>query len=136
MKKSAGTLLILIFLLPLLHGQKTRFGQNLPKAKPSVDYPLSLHISGMRVRTVCWRQPCAEVIYAESVVNGKKIEIESDPGLYLQFFRDVKQPLLGDYRARIISKDPGADLNRIGLRYEVLLPDRSILNFDVTGVFE
>jgi hypothetical protein len=136
MKKTAVALLILIFLLPLLHGQKTRFGQNLPKAKPGVDYPLSVHISGMRVRKECWRQPCADVVYAEAVVNGRKIELESNPGLYLQFFRDMKQPLLGDYRARITSNDPGADLNRIGLSYEVLLPDRSVLSFSVSGVFE
>lgn len=137
MKKSAVTLLILIFLLPLLHGQKTRYGQSLPKAKPGVDYPLALHISGMRVRMECWGENnCANVMYADAVVNGKKVELSSDYSQYLEFSRDKKTQLLGDYQARIISKNPGTDLNIIGLRYEVLLHDRSILRCRVTGVFE
>lgn len=90
----------------------------------------------MRIRAECWREPCADVVYAEAVVNGKKVELASDPDLYLQFSRDMKQPLLGDYQARIISKDSGPDLNKIGLKYELLLPDRSVLSLSVTGVFE
>jgi hypothetical protein len=140
MKKPALTLFILVFSLPILHAQKVRYGQGLPKAKPGVDYPLSLHISAMRLGSECSITPldqeCADVLHADAVVSGKKIELESDFNLYLQFARDIKSPLLGDYRARILTKNPGADLDTIGLRYELLLPDGSVLKCRVTGISE
>jgi hypothetical protein len=144
MKKSATTLLILICSLPLLHAQKVRYGQGLPKARPGVDYPLTLHISAMRLRPACpvyyahFACPAdyADVVYVEAVVNGKKIELSSGFDQYMEFPRDIKAPLLGDYQARIISKNPGADLSTIGLRYELLLHDRSVLSCTVTGVSE
>lgn len=147
MKKPAVALLLFIFLLPLLHGQKTRFGQSLSKAKPGVAYPLALHFSAMSIHTECevetlihprylGSDDCEDVMYADAVVNGKKIELKSNSDQYREFSYDKKPPLLGDYQARITTKNPGPDVNSIGLKYEVLLHDGTVLSLSVTGVFE
>jgi hypothetical protein len=95
MKKSVLASSILVFALPVLHAQKVRLGQGLPNAKPGVDYPLTLHISAMRLGSECSITPqdqdCADVLHADAVVSGKKIELESDYNLYLQFARDINR---------------------------------------------
>jgi len=51
--KRAFVALILLVCLPLVLAQKTRYGQEPPHAKPSVAYPLRVHISGIRIRGYC-----------------------------------------------------------------------------------
>jgi hypothetical protein len=133
--------LILLACLPLLYGQKTRFGQEPPKAKPGVDYPIAVHIHETHIRQNCqynWesgilggpRYSCPDLLYLESVMNGKSVELM---GQYFQKF--TISP--GDYQARVITKkalntEPAA----MGLKYELIFPQRYVWRCVVTGLGE
>jgi hypothetical protein len=86
-----------------MYGQKTRFGQSLPYAKQGVDYPIQIHISGTHYRVEYIGSGQAEnAIYADAVMNGKKIELEGERSEIP--FQSVRLSL-GDYRMRLL-KDP------------------------------
>jgi hypothetical protein len=139
--KRAFIALFLLACVPLLYGQKTRFGQEPPKAKPGVDYPIALHIHETHIRQNCqynWesniiggpRYSCPDVLYLEAVMNGKNVELM---GQYFQRF--TISP--GDYEARVITKkasniEPAA----MGLKYELIFPQRYIWRCMVTGIGE
>jgi hypothetical protein len=116
-----------------MHGQKTRLGKELPHAKPGDDYPIKVHISGIRYRQeYIGSGQTADVVYADAVMNGKKVELRGDRKVPFQYY---KLPL-GDYQARLL-KDP----HKIGdtpifQTFEVVLPDRAVCSFAVTGISE
>ena len=66
-----------------MYGQKTRLGQglpSLPSAKSGTDYPIKVHISGVHYREEYLEgyplsNRTEEVIYADAVMNGKKVEL-------------------------------------------------------------
>ena len=43
-------------------------------ANPQVAYPITLHISGVHLRTECSGN-CYNVVYVDAIMNGKKIEL-------------------------------------------------------------
>jgi hypothetical protein len=149
MRKSAAFLLLLICFSPFVDGQKTRYGQSLPKAKPGVDYPLKLHIYATHIRSDCQSRylqkqvpmtpgpetSCIDVIVADININEKKIELTTDSGVNLDPFRPLTLPL-GDYQARFTKKTPNMDPTAMGLKYDLLLPDKKVLRCTVTGVSE
>jgi hypothetical protein len=133
--------LILLACLPPLYGQKTRFGQEPPKAKPGVDYPIAVHIHETHIRQNCqynWgsniiggpRYSCPDVLYLEAVMKGKRVELM---GQYFQKF--TISP--GDYQARIITKKAsGTEPAAMGLKYELIFPQKYIWRCMVTGIGE
>jgi hypothetical protein len=134
MRKSVIISLLLFCLSPFVFGQKTRYGQELPKAKPGVDYPIAVHVSGTRIRQNCRNDRgsevfCANVLYLDAIVDGRKIELMGD-----QFSRLELLP--GDYQARLLKSAPKADLAEIGRKYEFVLPDKTIWRCSVTGISE
>jgi hypothetical protein len=145
MRKAAAALLLLFCFSPYVYGQKTRYGQILPKAKPGVDYPLNVHIYATHLRTYCPQneiqvQPepkhsCIDVIYADVNIGGKKIELMTDTDVNLDPFRPLTLPL-GIYQARFTKNAPNMDSATIGLKYDLLLPDNRVLRCTVTGVSE
>jgi hypothetical protein len=128
MKRPLITLFLLAS-LPLLYGQMTRYGQGPPKAKPGVDYPVKVHISGIRIRQDCSSRACAEVARADAVLNGQKIELTG--------FSPTQINLVpGDYTARLLKVGRKGAANPLFDEYELLLPDRTIWSGIVTGIFE
>ena len=116
-----------------MHGQKTRYGQELPHARPGDDYPIKVHISGIHYRKeYIGSGQTADVIYADAVMNGKKVELRGDREAPFQYY---KLPL-GDCQARLL-KDPhkitDTPLFQI---YEVVFPDKTVGSFTVTGISE
>jgi hypothetical protein len=143
MRKLSVVLLLLICTASML-GQKTRFGQA-PRAKPGVDYPLKLHISGIHIRTYyagpSWTGPNfldternEDVAYADAVLNGKKIELL---GAWTWISGSYQTPLsLGDFQGRLLKDSPKVGRAPIGQEYELLLPEGIVWRCTVTGVFE
>jgi hypothetical protein len=135
MKRLLGAFLFLAFLSSSLPAQKTRFGQGLPHARPGVDYPIQLHVSGVRVRVECYGpENCGRMLRAEAVLNGKKVELSGESWLSRSYYQVPVLP--GDYQARLL-KDPhpvaGTPFYR---EYEILLPDKTVWSCAVTGLLE
>ena len=141
MKRIALFALIVICLLPAAFSQKTRYGEEPPKAKAGVDYPIKIHLSGIHLRTIC-KVPgaqtgyaeCQDACYADALLNGAKIELMG----YCNWSK-VKAPDmigLGDFQARLIKGLPKGGIGPIGWQYELVLPDRTIWRTTVTGISE
>lgn len=126
MRKSIAVLFLLACLLPTVYGQKTRFSQQPHKPKPPIVYPLKIHISGVQVLTTCNGNGCYGDMAAYAVLNGKKIDLT---GNYLDF-------PTGDYQARLRTMKPVANPTKIGVKYELLLPDGTVWRCIVSGFSE
>lgn len=117
--------LVVLLCATVLFGQKTRFSEHPPKLKPPVAYPLKVHISGIHVRLLCG-SGCQAEIYADAVVNGKKIDLA---GRYLEF-------PTGDYQARLRNSESGANPTNLDVKYELLLRDGTVWRCSVAGFSE
>ena len=115
-----------------MQGQKTRFGQELPYAKAGVIYPIKMHISGVHYRAEYEGGGNSEdVLYAEAVINGKKVELRGLQSATLQ-----NENLLGDAQVRFL-KDPSKTGPRLLFqKFEEVFPDKRVWQFSITGVSE
>jgi hypothetical protein len=116
-----------------MHGQKTRFGQELPHAQPGDNFPIKVHISGIHYRReYVGAGNYEDEIYADAAINGRKVELRGDQGIPFQYIKLE----LGDHQARLL-KDPHKIAGSpIFQEYEVVLPDRTVWRSTVTGVLE
>ena len=114
-------------------GQKTRFGQELPYAKPGVAYPIKVHVSGLHYRTEYTGSGLNDdVTYVDAILDGKKVELQTRQ--YIPF--KPYHLTLGDHQARLL-KDPNKTNDTPLFReYELLLPDNTIWHCTVTGISE
>jgi hypothetical protein len=116
-----------------IQGQKTRFGQELPHAKPGDNYPIKVHISGLHYRgEYVGSGQTADVIYADAVMNGKKVELRGEQGIPSQHY---KLPL-GDYQARLLKDSQKVNDPPLFQVYELVLPDKTVWRCNVTGISE
>jgi hypothetical protein len=113
----------------LMHGQKTRLSQEPQHATPGAVYLIKVHISGLhyRVEDVAW------VIYADAVVDGKKVELYGAQRSHFSTF--YKLPL-GDYQARLLRDSHKIDGTPMYQQYELVLPDSAVWRCTVTGFSE
>jgi hypothetical protein len=138
MNRFAVCALALAF-LPLVHAQKTRYGQEPPKAKAGVDYPIKLHVSGIRAGSHCSSNlgrpaTCNDVLFADAVVDGQKLELMGDWIWYSKYYALSLTP--GDYEARLVKPAPAGSKTAMFQEYEFLLPDKTIWRCTVNGVSE
>ena len=112
-----------------MQGQKTRFSQGQQQAKPGDVYPIKVHISGLHYRV----EGVAEVIFADAVVDGKKLELNG--GQYSHFTKFYKLPL-GDYQARLLKDSHKITGTPMYQQYELVLPDHTVWDCTVTGFSE
>ena len=116
-----------------MQGQKTRLGQELPHAKPGDDYPIKVHISGIRYRKeYVGSGQNADIIYADAVMNGKKVELRGDREAPFQYYKLS----LGDYQAKLLKDPHKVGDTPIFQIYELVFPDRTVGSFTVTGISE
>jgi hypothetical protein len=122
------------------YGQKWRPGQPPPHVKPGVDYPIKIHISGIHLRDEYLGQgQSSSLVYADAILDGKKIELCFNLEPYLWFHTDPVLP--GDYQARLLKDSPKKSAyktrdSRLAQEYEVVMPDQTFLSSFVTGVAE
>jgi len=130
MKRSIEVSLILLCLSPLLAA-----GQG-PKVKRGTDYPLTVHIGSIHIRSHCtevlFKAYCADMAYLDVSVDGHKFELMGD----WNSSDEYQTPLTpGDYRARILEPKPstGAPFRQ---KYELVLSDQTTWRATVTGLSE
>lgn len=135
-KRYAVVLFLASGLLPLLSGQKTRMG-SLPKAKPGVEYPIKVHISGFSVRKACPallnNEPCNE-LDVDAVIDGKKIGLRGVDVSYPSYRHFNVLP--GDYHARLIKDPPMGAPPDVYREYELLLPGSVVWHCVLTRISE
>jgi len=118
-----------------LHAQKTRFGQELPYAKPGVSYPLTVHVYGVHVRADCEIRTgyCINVLYADITANGRKLELRGTTNIPEKPYKGMGLLSFGDFRARVLKNASGVDL---GDEYELVVADNRVLQCVVSGMVE
>lgn len=114
------------------------FGQDLPKAKAGVAYPVKIHVSGIHLRERCKSfmaeyTSCSDVIYADATIDGQKIELMGDQ-IWLP--EQAIGLIPAEYQARLLKPGHPPAANPIGDKYEILLPDQTIWRCTVTGISE
>lgn len=139
MRPRVIALLMIVCSVALVSAQKTRYGQPPPKAKAGVAYPLQVHVSGIRVRRDCTASKietattCADVIYADATLDGKKLELMGYQ-IWLPEHRIDLVP--ADYKARLFKAPHAQGQNPIGDEYELVMPDATVWRCTVTGISE
>ncbi len=117
-----------------MYGQKTRFGQEPPRAKPGVDYPIAVHISGLHLRGEYNGSNLEEnVVYADAMANGKRLELRGDQDQVPFVHYDLA---LGDYQARLLKDSHWQGDTPMSQEYELVLPNKIVWRCVVTGVYE
>ena len=112
-----------------MYGQKTRLGQELPLAKPGVDYPIKMHISGIRYRDeYLGSGQTGDVFYVDAIVDGKKVELRGP-------FQFHKFPP-GDYQVRLLKESKKMEDTPFFQAYELVFPDKAVWRCTVTGISE
>ncbi len=136
MKKIWVGLAFLLYTVSL-HAQKTRMAQELPYAKPGVDYPMMVHVYGVHVRADCskehWEGYCANVLFADITSNGRKLELQSSDAIPENPYDKAGLLPFGDLHARVLKNASGTEL---GDEYELLLPNKRVLKCVVSGMVE
>jgi hypothetical protein len=141
MNKRIAATLFLLCLAPLAFGQKTRFGQPPPKPANPADFTLQVHVSASHLRLNCENfvngtlnnSGCGYGLYADSVLNGKKLE------LWGQSIIEKKHNMVlipGDYRARLTSDIHSKDGAAINQEYDLLLPGGTVWHCVLSSISE
>jgi hypothetical protein len=132
--------LLLCFCPFVAKAQKWRPGQPPPHARPGVDYPVKVHIYGIHLRDEYVGSGQRNgVVYADAIMDGKKIELCFNMEPYPWFHTDPVLP--GDYQARLLKDSPKkgpykTSDPRIDRQYEFVMPDGTLLPSSVTGIWE
>jgi hypothetical protein len=115
------------------HGQKTRYGQQTPYAKPGVVYPIKIHLSGIHIRSEYDGQgQYLDATYADAIIDGKKLELQ----VTHHHSEMYGLPPLGDLKARLLKSPHTTNNTPLFREYELLLPDNKIWQCSVTGIYE
>jgi len=136
MRKFDLALCMLLCTTPLINAQKTRYGQTPDKPNPA-DYPVKVHISATHRRQFCTGNyntiTCGEGLYADAIVNGKKIELG---GTNVIFKKSVMLIVPGDYQIKLSMDNNSADGTLFNQEYELLMPDGTVWKCFTSGISE
>jgi len=126
--------------MPLAQGQKTRLGKAPAKPDPA-QFTVHVHISGSHIRYSCSgdnsnvtdKVKCANSLYADAVLDGKKVELWGQPTI-----GKIRAAVLapGDYLAQVADEAHNADSTVISANYRLLLPDGTVWGCALSGITE
>jgi hypothetical protein len=132
MRSSTMILLLVFCFSPFVSGQKTRLGQVTEKPNPA-DYAIKVHVSKSQIRPVCVSGLCNDLLYADAVLNGKKIELSGTDPI-------VKKTLMliapGDYPVKLTKDNHNSDGTLFSQNYDLLLSDGTVWHCWTSGISE
>lgn len=97
------------------------------------DFTMKVHISASHLKTECAQGVCRNVLYADSTLNGKKLQLSGNAV-------EVKKTLMliapGDYPAKLIRDVHNSDDSLLNQEYDLLLPDNIVWQCFTVGISE
>jgi hypothetical protein len=141
MGKCVTVLVLLLCFASSAPAQKTRFGQAPPKPPRPADFSIKVHVSGSHLRLNCAgndngpavKVSCGYGLYADSMVNGKKLELWGNSVIEKHNFMVL---IPGDYQARLTGSAQSKDGAAIHQDYDLLLPDGTTWHCIVSSISE
>jgi hypothetical protein len=131
MKKMA-VVLFLGLCSTAIYGQKTRFGQIKDDPNPA-DYTAKVHISASHLETNCANGLCNNVLYADAVLSGKKMQLS---GIAVTVSKTLMLIAPGDYPVKLLKDVHNSDSTLFNQQYDLLLRDNLVWHCFTTGVSE
>jgi hypothetical protein len=110
----------------------TTFVQASEKPNPA-DFTIKVHITASHLKTECADVNCKNILYADSILNGKKIELS---GVAVIVKKTLMLIIPGDYPARLIRDEHNSDSTLFNQEFELLLPDNIVWQSFTTGISE
>ncbi|MGA2218546.1 MAG: hypothetical protein ABSG51_10695 [Terracidiphilus sp.] len=102
--------------------------------KPNpADYVVKVHISASHLKAECVNGLCSNILYVNSILNGKKIELS---GTAVNFKRTLMLFAPGDYSAKLIKDVHNSDGSQFNQEYDLLFPDDTVWRCFTTGISE
>jgi len=99
----------------------------------SADYTIKVHISASHLETRCVSGLCSNLLYADSILNGKKLQLSGNAVI-------VKKTLMliapGDYMVKLLKDEHNSNGSLFNQDYDLLLPDNIVWQCFTTGVSE
>jgi hypothetical protein len=121
-----------IFVAVLFVALCTAFARGGETPNPA-DYTIKVHISGSHLETSCVNGLCSNLLYADSILNGKKIQLSGNAVI-------VKKTLMlidpGDYMVKLLKDEHNSNGSLFNQEYDLLLPDNIVWHCFTTGVSE
>jgi hypothetical protein len=108
------------------------FLQAAEKPNPA-DYTIKVHLSASHLKSECVEKDCQNILSAEVILNGKKLELAGPAPMLSRTLRLIAP---GDYQAKIIKDahdDGGLLFNQ---EYGILLPDNIVWQCFTSGISE
>lgn len=97
------------------------------------DYTMKVHISASRLKTECVQRICRNLLYADSILNGKKLRLS---GNAVQIKMTLMLIAPGDYAAKLIKDVRNSDGSLLNQEYDLLLPDKIVWQCFTVGISE
>ena len=132
MKGFVAFLFLLLCCTPLIYGQKTLFGKTTDKSNPA-DCAAKVHVSASRLKTECANGLCSNILYANTILNGKKIELS---GVAITVRKTLMLIAPGDYTAKLGNDVHNSDGTLFNQEYFLLLPGNIIWHCYTTQISE
>lgn len=102
--------------------------------KPNpADYTIKLHISASRIKTECGDGLCRDILYADTILNGKKLELS---GIAVILQKTAVLIVPGDYPAKLLKDIHNSDSTLFNQEYDLLFSDNIVWHCYTTGVTE
>jgi hypothetical protein len=132
MRQFVVALCLVLCSTSLIYGQNTQLGQSTDKAD-STGQTIMAHISASHLQTECFNGVCSWKLYADTILNGKKIEL-SGVAIITQNNYSLIRP--GDYQMRLTKDIHNPDGTLFSQGYDLLVANGTVWHCFTSGISE
>jgi hypothetical protein len=132
MKQYVAVLFLVFCTTTSIFGQKTQLEQSTVKTD-ATNQTITAHISASHLQTECFNNVCSWKLYADAILNGKKIELAGVAIITMNNYSLIKP---GDYQIRLTKDIHNTDRTLFSQAYDLLLTDGSVWHCFTAGISE